>query len=181
MIAYAITDPSILSFDTLDADLRRIKAKGATMILYRDKGVDDYAEKAARFVPAARAAGFDRILLHDQPKLALKLGVEGVHFSSGRMGLLSSEIRESRLLSIVSTHDLSEALNAQELGAEMVTLSPLFTSPGKGTPLGEDRFREIIQCLEIPVIALGGILHPREIEKALALGAAGFASIRYFA
>ncbi len=180
MITYAITDPSILSFDTLTSDLRRIKAKGATMILYRDKGVDDYAEKAARFVPAARAAGFERILLHDQPKLALKLGAEGVHLSSGRIELLS-EIRESRLSSVVSTHDLSEALSAQEMGAGMVTLSPLFASPGKGTPLGEDRFREIVQCLEIPVIALGGILHSQEIEKALALGAAGFASIRYFA
>ncbi|HFC03767.1 MAG TPA: thiamine phosphate synthase, partial [Nitratifractor salsuginis] len=79
MIAYAITDPSLLSFETLAFDLQRIKARGADMILYRDKGAAEYADRAARFVPAARQAGFDRILLHDRPDLACELGADGVH------------------------------------------------------------------------------------------------------
>lgn len=180
MIAYAITDPSLLSFETLASDLQRIKARGADMILYRDKEAEDYADRAARFVPAARRAGFDQILLHDRPGLARELGADGVHLSSGNMELLS-RIEENPLLSIVSTHDLDEALRAQQKGATMVTLSPLFASPGKGTPLGEERFEAIVHRLGIPVIALGGILGRKEIERALALGAAGFASIRYFA
>ncbi|GEM_PF-2984939 len=180
MIAYAITDPSLLSFETLAFDLQRIKARGADMILYRDKGAADYDSRAARFVPAARQAGFDRILLHDRPDLARELGADGVHLSSGSMDLLS-RIQENTLLTLVSTHDLDEALTAQRLGATMVTLSPLFASPGKDSPLGEERFEAIVRQLEIPVIALGGILGQKEIKRALALGAVGFASIRYFA
>jgi len=180
MIAYAITDPSIFSFDTLNSDLQRIRKAGATMILYRDKGVVDYSERAARFVPAARQAGFDRILLHDRPDLARELGADGVHLSSGSMELLS-RLQENSLLTLVSTHNLDEALRAQRMGAGMVTLSPLFASPGKGTPLGEECFEAIVRQLQIPVIALGGILGQKEIERALALGAVGFASIRYFA
>ncbi|WP_292656580.1 thiamine phosphate synthase [Nitratifractor sp.] len=179
MIAYAITDPSTLSFDTLSSDLQRIKAKGATMILYRDKGAEDYDERAVAFVSAAREAGFERILLHNRPELALALGAQGVHLSSDRMDLLS-KIGRMPLLSVVSTHHLSEALKAQESGASIVTLSPLYASPGKGTPLGEKRFEEIVRQLSIPVIALGGILGGQEIDQAMALGAAGFASIRYF-
>jgi len=180
MIAYAITDPSILSFDRLVSDLQRIRARGANMILYRDKKAPDYEEKAAQFVPAARKAGFERILLHDRPELAQELGADGVHLSSGRMELLPRIQEIDRFVSIVSTHNLPEALGAEELGASMVTLSPLYASPGKGTPLGAERFREIVRHLEIPVIALGGILHKEEIEHTLSLGAVGFASIRYF-
>ncbi|ADV45973.1 thiamine phosphate synthase [Nitratifractor salsuginis] len=180
MILYAITDPSILSFETLSSDLHRIKARGASMILYRDKKTAEYEKRAERFVEAAKEAGFGKIILHNTPQLALRLGAWGVHCSSDAYGLIS-EGKRLGLKTVASTHSLEEIKKAEEAGADMVTLSPLFVSPGKGKPLGEKGFTRIVQEAKVPMIALGGITDKEKIRRAMSCGASGIASIRYFA
>lgn len=180
MILYAITDPSILSFDTLASDLRRIKNRGATMILYRDKEARDYDERARRFVREAREIGFGKILLHNAPELAAQLGVWGVHCASGSFEMIR-RARQLGLKTVASTHSPEEIRSAEEKGADLVTLSPLFGSPGKGEPLGEVRFTRIAQGARVPILALGGITDDEKIRRALSCGASGIASIRYFA
>ncbi len=181
MIRYAISDPSILRFESLEEDLRRFFQKGATMILYRDKSNPFYEKNAGRFLEAIRrVAPSVKALLHGDPKLAAGLGANGVHLPSSRIEEVS-EARSLGLYTIASAHNLQEALRAQELGADGVTLSPLFPSPGKGKALGVERFAQMVESLEIPVIALGGITDEQRIDRAMNVGAAGFASIRYFA
>ncbi len=179
MIAYAITDPSILSFKRLKSDLLRIRSLGANWILYRDKSNPNYAKYAKYFISEAKDLGFEKIFLHNEIELALYLGADGVHLSSKNIEILS-KIKEGKLFTLASTHNISEALQAQKLGANMITLSPLFASPNKGKPLKEKNFKEILAQLDIGVIALGGIIKEDEISQALKLGAKGFASIRYF-
>ncbi len=60
MIAYAITDPSTLDFNTLARDLEKFSQK-ATMIVYRDKLRDksDINIKAVDFVEAAKGFSFE--------------------------------------------------------------------------------------------------------------------------
>ncbi|WP_456433435.1 thiamine phosphate synthase [Nitratifractor sp.] len=181
MIRYAITDPAIFSLENATTDLRRIRSKGAEWICYRDKGNPRYDEDACRFVEAARAAGFGRIVLHGWIDLARRLGVWGIHLPSDAFERIG-EAREADLAVIVSTHDLDEARRARDLGAHYATLSPLFASPGKGEPLGVERFARIARELEgFPLIALGGIVDDEAVARAMDAGAAGFASIRYFA
>jgi len=181
MIRYAISDPSTLHFESLEEDLRRFLDRGATMILYRDKRNPRYEENAGRFLETIRrVAPVVKALLHGDPKLAAGLGADGVHLPSSRL----VEIEEAcslDLYTIASTHNQEEAFRAQDLGADAVTLSPLFPSPGKGPALGLESFQEIVKKLEIPVIALGGIIGEERILQAMNAGAAGFASIRYFA
>ena len=181
MIRYAISDPSTLCFETLEKDLERFVRKGATMILYRDKTQARYEENAARFLERMRLKKHPaRALLHGDPLLAARLQADGVHLPSSRI----DRVREARLLglyTIVSTHNREEAFRVQELGADAITLSPLFPSPGKGRALGPERFAEIARELDIPVIALGGITDDERVSLAMDSGAAGFASIRYYA
>ncbi len=179
MISYAISDPSILHFDRLQEDLQRI-CKRADYILYRDKDNDDYANFAVTFIREASRYDFSKILLHGDWELAFALGADGVHLKSSQIENVR-DAKERELFTIVSTHSLSEMLRAQKLGADMLTLSPLFASPGKGEALGPKRFAELVSQIEIPVIALGGIVSDSRIEEALSTPAAGFASIRYFA
>jgi thiamine-phosphate pyrophosphorylase len=179
MTLYAITDPSILSFDTLSSDLRRIKERGATMILYRDKTTEDYEKRARRFVKQAKEIGFEKILLHNTPALASELGVWGVHCTSTAFELIA-QAKQLGLKTVASTHSLGEIKKAEYEGADFVTLSPLFASPGKGMPLGVALFSRIIEKVDIPVLALGGITNNAKIQKARACGAVGIASIRYF-
>ena len=81
---------------------------------------------------------------------------------------------------VVSTHNAEEALKAEALGADMITVSPIFNTPNKGLPMGVDVLKTIVSQVKIPVIALGGILTKDQIGVCKDAGAKGFASIRYF-
>ena len=180
MIRYAISDPSTLRFSRLEEDIKRFADQGATMILYRDKNNPDYARNAPLFIEGVRRWTRARPLIHGDPALAARLGADGVHLPTAGMDRLP-DAKAAGLYTVVSTHTLAEALKAQALGADAVTLSPLFPSPGKGPALGVERFREIADQLRIPVIALGGIVDEKSVDLAIKTGADGFASIRYFA
>jgi thiamine-phosphate pyrophosphorylase len=85
------------------------------------------------------------------------------------------------LFVVISTHTLEGAIRAEFLGADMITISPIFHSPNKGEPLGLLKLQDICSAVKIPVIALGGIISQEQIDECEKVGADGFASIRYFA
>jgi len=179
MIAYAISDPSILDFDNLSSSLSRISKK-ANMIVYRDKLNLNYDINAIDFISCAREFPFDKILLHTNIDLAFKLKVDGVHLQSTQF----DEIKYAKskgLFVIISTHTLEQTLKAEHLGADMITVSPIFHSPNKGEPLGLSMLSNICNAIKIPVVALGGIISQEQIDECQNAGAYGFASIRYFA
>lgn len=179
MIAYAISDPFTLDFNNLEESLERFSSK-ASMILYRDKSNSNYSANAMFFLAKARKYSFDKILLHGDVGLAIALKADGVHLRSDQFALISAA-KENKLFVILSTHSFQEAKLAQDLGADMITISPIFSTPNKGEPIGLNMLKEVCDNLKIPVIALGGITSQKEIDAVIEQGAAGFASIRYFA
>ncbi|MDO4491715.1 MAG: thiamine phosphate synthase [Lachnospiraceae bacterium] len=74
----------------------------------------------------------------------------------------------------VSTHTVSEALEAERLGAAYITASHIFPTDCKKdlAPRGLDYLREVCHSVQIPVFALGGI-HPHNVQLCLENGAAG--------
>ncbi len=179
MISYAITDPSTLNFNNLSSDLKRFAQK-ADMILYRDKDSDNYKSNAKIFMAEVRKYKFDKILLHQSIDLACLYTADGVHLTSSQIDLIE-KAKFFKLFTIVSTHTLSEVKEAERLGADMITFSPIFKTPNKEEPKGLEVLKEIVSRVSIPVIALGGILTKEQIEDCERVGAKGFASIRYFA
>jgi thiamine-phosphate pyrophosphorylase len=178
MLSYAITDASTLNFASLEEDLQRF-AKRADMILYRDKQNTHYTDNAKKFIDTAKRYDFDKILLHNDFILADTLKADGVHFSSDNSNKIPLA-KQAGLFVILSTHTLQEAQRAEALGADMITFSPVFDTPGKGAPVGLDKLSEVVSSVSIPVIALGGILTEEQIKACENAGAEGFASIRYF-
>lgn len=178
MIAYAITDPSILNFHTLDQDLERFTTK-ANMIVYRDKVCRDYVDQAERFIKRAKAYPFHKVLLHSDFSLAHALQADGVHLTSHQFDHIA-EAKKLGLLVIISTHEEKEIALAQKLGADMVTFSPIFDTPNKGKPKGVEALKVMADKFTIPIIALGGIVTDEQIKQCEENGAKGFASIRYF-
>ena len=181
MIAYAITDPSTLDFNELEHDLERF-SQHASMIVYRDTKNANYAEYARLFMASIKTYGngFEKVLLHSDYMLAKALNADGIHLKSTQF----SEIVKAKSLGlfvVVSTHSLEEALKAEVLGADMITVSPIFNTPNKGFPMGVDSLKTIVSHVKIPVIALGGILTKEQIDVCEDAGAKAFASIRYFA
>jgi len=106
-------------------------------------------------------------------------GVDGIHLTSAQIDEIGIARKHTDYV-IVSTHSIEEAKRAEEAGADMVTFSPVFQSPGKGKPQGLEALSDIVESVDIPVIALGGIVSHREIELCEKAGADLFASIRYF-
>jgi thiamine-phosphate pyrophosphorylase len=77
----------------------------------------------------------------------------------------------------ISTHSPEEAREAQELGADYVTLSPIFltaSKPGYGPAIGLDALRTQTAALTIPIVALAGI-EPGNAAQVRGAGAAGIA------
>lgn len=174
MIAYAIMDSTFIH--TPKQTFERVSKK-ASMLVYRDKRTPHYTQYAKQFISLAK--GFEKVLLHGDCSLAKAYGADGVHLTSRQF----SEIQKAKALAlfvIVSTHSKKEALEAARLGADMVTFSPIYMTPNKGKPVGLECLKELSTSINIPVIALGGIVTKEQIVACRNAGAKGFASIRYF-
>jgi thiamine-phosphate pyrophosphorylase len=178
MLAYAISDPSTLSFEHLSEDLQRF-SRLASMIVYRDRLTPNYNDNAKLFLETTKHFDFDKVLLHGDVELACKLKADGVHLRSDQFELIA-EAKSCGLFTVASAHSLEELLDLQERGADMATLSPIFATPNKGKPLGVNILKTLKAELDMPIIALGGILGDEQIQACKTAGFAGFASIRYF-
>lgn len=179
---YLITDPSF--YGNTSADLESALDVVYSHVLpdfalFRDKQTSDYQKLAHLFVTISREYKVSHVLLHGDYALAHELRADGVHLTSLQFEDIA-EAKKRGLYVIISTHTHEEALKAQELGADAITYSPIFPSPGKGEPKGLEDLKELVDKIEIPVFALGGIVTTEQIQAVEKCGAYGFASIRYF-
>lgn len=121
-----------------------------------------------------------KLLVNDRADIALAAQADGVHLTENS---ISTEIIRrnfpANFIVGVSTHSIETAENAKIHGADFVTFSPVFSSPGKGEPKGLKKLNEVCEKLKpFPVIALGGI-DETNYGSVLENGAGGFAAIRF--
>ncbi|AKT40297.1 thiamine phosphate synthase [Chondromyces crocatus] len=146
------------------------------------------------------------LLVNDRLDVAQLLGAEGVHLGRRSVGVEEARrfLGGSAWIS-VACHDLDDIWRALVEGADAVTLSPVFASPGKGVPLGLEVLGVARSTIEqgpvspdglnglggldstqahgqqrprtVALIALGGI-EARNAASCLAAGADGVAAIR---
>lgn len=150
-----------------------------TYALYRDKANLNYDIQASHFVEVCRQFENVKSFIHRDVKLAKSLEASGVHLTSTQFDEIK-KAKELGLEVIISTHTHNEVLKAQTLGADAVTYSPIFASPGKGEPKGIEDLKELLKISEIKVFALGGIVTQKQVDIVQESGIYGFASIRYF-
>ncbi len=183
MRRYLITDPEYYGSDParfvsyLDTLFSRHSVDFAA---FRDKSGNDLDLFAPLFLERARLYGVARTLLSGDVARASKYGFFGVHLRSDQFHLIP-HARTLGLFTVVSTHTKEEAREAAASGADAITFSPIFPSPGKGAPQGVRSLEEVVEATPIPCFALGGILTEEQISMCAQAGAYGFASIRYFA
>jgi thiamine-phosphate pyrophosphorylase len=150
-----------------------------TYALYRDKSNPNYAIVAAHFVEVCTQFGTIKSFIHQHVDLAKELNATGVHLTSNQFDEIQYA-KEIGLEVIVSTHTHEEVLKAQKLGADAVTYSPIFDSPGKGEPKGVEDLKELLNKCSINVFALGGVVEDSHVQMLKDTKVYGFASIRYF-
>ncbi|APR77263.1 Thiamin-phosphate pyrophosphorylase [Minicystis rosea] len=159
-------------------------ARRGFAVQLRDPELDTRAlfDLGARLRVATRAVGA-ALVVNDRLDLALALGADGVHL--GRRSVSVADARAllgSSMWISVACHAVTEVVHAAEAGADAAVLSPIFASPGKGTPLGvsalvEARASLTARGLDVQVVALGGIT-AEETAACFAVGASAVAAIR---
>ena len=147
--------------------------------LYRDKSNQIYDTQAEHFIEVCNSFEGVKSFIHQKIYLAKTLNANGVHLTSKQFDEIKYA-KELGLEVIISTHTHEEVFQAQAFGADGVTYSPIFHSPGKGKPKGIEDLKELLKKCKIKVFALGGIISPREIDILQDIKPYGFSSIRYF-
>lgn len=158
------------ALDVLDACL----AAGVRLVQFREKGADMpeiYARaKAFRAHTAARDA---LLIVDDRVDLALAIHADGVHLGQQDLPLEAARRIAPNLLLGSSTHNLDEALAAQENDADYINIGPIFATQTKNVPtgvVGPDMIDHIRPHLNIPFTCMGGIkLH--NIDQVIQHGA----------
>jgi thiamine-phosphate pyrophosphorylase len=122
-----------------------------------------------------------KLLVNDRADIALTAKADGVHLTENSVS--AAIIRRSfpkNFIIGVSTHSIESAEKAKIQGADFITFSPIFDSPGKGASVGLGKLSEVCRKLKpFPVVALGGI-DETNYKSVLETGASGFAAIRFF-
>ncbi len=181
MYSYLITDPKQYS-QAPSAFAQKIETvlsrHQPTFALYRDKENVDYEQFAKVFVALCDGTS-TKAMLHGNVVLASSLKAYGVHLTSQQFGEIE-KAKDLNLFTVISCHSEQEILNAQKLGADAVTYSPIFSTPNKGEPKGLAELQRMVDKISLPIIALGGITTDEQVEAVEKSGCYGFASIRYF-
>lgn len=140
--------------------------------------------KAARALRKVTQRYGIKLLINERIDVAMASEADGVHLPS--RGVSVSAVRN--LLgphAVVSTvaHAPEDVFEVAGMGADMILLSPIFSSPGKATPLGlgaiKNAKRTLVEATcHVKLLALGGISAER-VGPCLKSGADGVAAIRW--
>ena len=166
-----------------DGDTRAMEqaiAGGATMIQLRAKRfADDDLLALARAVKAVTDKHSIPLVINDRADIAVKIDAAGAH-----LGPADGDLRAARALlgpgKILgaTARTLEQALAAQGCGADYLGSGAVFGSSTKldATHMPLELFREICNCVHIPVVAIGGVC-AGNIGQLRGCGMAGFAVV----
>jgi len=157
---------------------------GADVIQLRYKSAPalDLYRLGQAILPLIHEVG-SRLLINDRVDVALALDAAGVHLAAKSLPvpavrhLLRANARTEHLIGC-SVHSVEEAQEAERLGASYVTYGHIFATNSKPglPPRGIDLLRQVVESVNIPVLAIGGITRDN-IDEVLTTGVAGIAVI----
>ena len=121
-----------------------------------------------------------RLLINSDLPIADSVTADGLHLSS--RALMAAKARPlDQAWVAASCHNLEELKHAQDIGVDFVVLAPVFptnTHP-QAHALGMEKLTQLIEQINLPVFALGGLsLH--DIESVTYAGGQGVAGISAF-
>ncbi|HYI25667.1 MAG TPA: thiamine phosphate synthase [Thermomicrobiales bacterium] len=154
--------------------LRSVLAAGVDTIRLRDEPAGIQALIKAWKID--RDWDRDRFVVSESAKVAGTFGVRWLNLPATWLDQTPPFGKFARIG--MSVHSVSEAIEAESLGVDVLTFGHVFEStshqgePGRGLAA----LSEILDRVRIPVIAIGGITH-RNVDEVLAAGVSGIAVI----
>ena len=176
---YAILDAGQTQDRSLTNILRELLKGGAKLVQLRAKELTsseffNVATDACRIAHEAGAI----FIVNDRADIALACRANGVHLGQEDLPLTAARrfLGKNKLIG-VSTHDITQAKEAERDGADYIGFGPIFGTTSKETgysPRGLEMLREVRKAVQIPIVAIGGITEKNvaEVWKAGADSAA---------
>ena len=160
--------------------LEAVLAGGAKIIQLREKHWDKkhLYELAIEFRKHIRSRNA-LLIINDHVDVALAAGADGVHLGQEDLPIGAARKIAPELIIGASSHNLSEALKAEEDGADYVNIGPIFPTKTKANTvsfLGPEAIGEIGSQLTVPFTTMGGI-NPDNINRVLEAGASCVAMV----
>jgi 8-oxo-dGTP diphosphatase len=177
---YLITPSPGADTDGFLAALSASVDAGVKLVGLRAKALPaaELAVLSARASRVCRARGA-RLLVNGGAELLEAGSADGIHLDSARLMAATARPVPEQALLAASCHDTSELAHAARIGVDFAVLSPVAATdshPG-ALPMGWSRFRELVEEVNLPVFALGG-MGPGDLDAAWEHGGQGIAAIR---
>lgn len=120
-----------------------------------------------------RGVKIEQLIVHDRLDVAVVTGT-GVQLTTRSIPVDLVRHRFPELVIGQSVHSLTEAIAAEQAGADYVLYGHIFETGSKPgvPPRGLDALKQVVDWTSIPVIAIGGIT-PDNLPDILATGCAG--------
>ncbi len=158
------------ALDVLDAVLQA----GVTLIQFREKDWPDDRLYDVGLEFRKRTQAHNALLIvDDRIDIALAINADGVHLGQNDLPLEAARRIAPELLLGSSSHNLDEALAAQDQGASYINVGPIFDTQTKSVPsgaIGPQALHQILPNLTTPTTCMGGI-KAHNIQQVLENGA----------
>jgi thiamine-phosphate pyrophosphorylase len=156
---YFITDAN-LSKKGIFSDVEDAVHAGCSIVQYREKGMndEDMIEEARQIKELCGNKAF--FLVNDRVDIALAADADGVHLGQGDLDVKTARRILGKKILGVTVHNLEEARNAANEGADYLGVGPIFstnTKPDAGRPCGTALIEQIKDVIDLPIVAIGGI------------------------
>jgi len=157
---YFITDSELSRQGTL-RDVEAALDAGCRIVQYREKNkpTREMVEEAAQMKELCLGRAI--FLVNDRVDVALAVNADGVHIGQDDTPFDTARrlLGEEKIIGL-TTHNLEESRAAEEMGADYIGLSPIYSTTTKkdaGEGQGPRLIREVAPEMGIPVVAIGGI------------------------
>jgi thiamine-phosphate diphosphorylase len=158
---YAILDPEQTKGRATETVIRELLEGGIKLLQLRAKVMP-----AADFLQLARVTrrltrSYDcRLIINDRVDIALAYEADGVHLGQEDLPLRAARKLVGDRIIGISTHDVVQAKEAEERGADYIGFGPMFGTTTKATGYsarGLEMLRRVREAVRIPIVAIGGI------------------------
>ena len=173
---YLVTDTNENQEEFLNIIGESIKG-GVNLVQIREKTKDtlDFYKLALKVKKKKKKYGIP-LIINDRVDIALAIDADGVHVGQSDMpcDITRKLIGDNKILGVSAT-TISEAMKAERDGADYIGTGAIFPTSTKkdAETVPKKELKEIVNCVNIPVVAIGGIT----IENAPTLLDTGIAGI----
>ena len=158
---YAVTDRSWLRGETLYQQVEKALKGGATFIQLREKDMSDkeFLDTALEIKELTDRYNVP-FVINDNVDVAIRCNADGVHVGQDDMeaGNVRQMLGSDKIIG-VSVHNVSEAIQAEQSGADYLGVGAVFSTSTKSDAenVSFEMLHDICRAVSIPVVAIGGI------------------------